>query len=68
METVPGEFDADDMIVMDGITVDQTNGRNLDGDFEDDGTATIANQYIVADNAIGGVGDDQYATDEMYSN
>lgn len=22
METVPGEFDADDMIVMDGVTID----------------------------------------------
>lgn len=34
-ETVPGDFDADDMIVMDGVTIDQT----------DDGT--IQNHYIM---------------------
>lgn len=37
METVPGEFDADDMIVMDGVTIDQT----------DDGT--IDNHYMMAE-------------------
>ena len=37
METVPGEFDADDMIVMDGVTIDQTDG------------GTIENHYMMAD-------------------
>ena len=40
METVPGEFDADDMIVMDGVTIDQTT----------EGGATIDNHYIMPDN------------------
>ena len=44
METVPGEFDADeDMIVMDGVTIDQTT----------EGGATIENHYIMPDNQIG---------------
>ena len=41
METVPGEFDADDMIVMDGVTIDQTDG------------GTIENHYMMADHQIG---------------
>ena len=42
METVPGEFDAEDMIVMDGVTIDQTT----DG-------GTIDNHYMMADHQIG---------------
>ncbi len=38
METVPGDFDADDMIVMDGVTVDQT-----------DNEGTIDNHYMMAE-------------------
>lgn len=39
METVPGEFDADDMIVMDGVTIDQTTDNG-----------TIDNHYMMAEN------------------
>lgn len=37
MEGVPGEFDADDMIVMDGVTIDQTDA------------GTIQNHYMMAE-------------------
>ena len=33
METVPGEFDADDMIVMDGVTIDQTDEGTIDNHY-----------------------------------
>jgi hypothetical protein len=33
MDTVPGEFDADDMIVMDGVTIDQTDEGAIDNHY-----------------------------------
>ena len=43
IETVPGEFDADDMIIMDGVTIDQTTDNG-----------TIENHYMMADHQLGG--------------
>ena len=42
VETVPGDFDADDMIVMDGVTIEQTT----------DGGGTIDHHYMMANHQL----------------
>lgn len=44
METVPGEFDADDMIVMDGVTMDANDDATIEHHYMMAGAETIGNE------------------------